>query len=238
MDGGKRSLIVNADDFGRSPEINAGVIKAHEEGILTSASLMVRWPAAAEASAYGGDREGFSLGLHVDLCEWAFADGEWFPVYEVVPPDDPSAVAAEVKGQLEIFRDLVGRDPTHVDSHQHIHVSDPIATPVIKELAQELGVPLRSASADVQYRGDFYGQTPTGDPLPEAISVDRLIEIISSLSPGVTELGCHPGKGEQIGTTYNVERQRELTALCDQLVREVIKREGIALCTFADITGK
>ena len=41
-----RSLIVNADDFGQSPGINSGVIRAYEEGILTSASLMVRWPAA------------------------------------------------------------------------------------------------------------------------------------------------------------------------------------------------
>ena len=82
MDTGTRSLIVNADDFGRSREINSGVIKAREHGILTSASLMVRWPAATEAAAYGRDNSGFSLGLHVDLGEWAFGDGEWFPVYE------------------------------------------------------------------------------------------------------------------------------------------------------------
>ena len=44
--------IVNADDFGQSPGITRGVIAAHERGIVTSASLMVRWPSANEAAAY------------------------------------------------------------------------------------------------------------------------------------------------------------------------------------------
>lgn len=235
MDAGARSLIVNGDDFGRSREINDGVIKAREHGILTSASLMVRWPAAAEAAAYGRDKSRFSLGLHVDLAEWAFGDGEWSPVYEVIPAEDPSAVEAEVRSQLESFRDLVGRDPTHVDSHQHVHLSDPVATPVIRELARELGVPLRGASPHVEYCGDFYGQTPTGDALPEAISVERLIEILGALPAGITELGCHPGEGGRIGTTYSEERDRELNVLCDPRVRRAIEGEGIALCSFADI---
>ena len=48
-----RRLIVNADDFGQSPGVNRGIIEAHQHGIVTSASLMVSWPAAAEAAAYG-----------------------------------------------------------------------------------------------------------------------------------------------------------------------------------------
>src|SRR4051794_16830036 len=47
-----RYVIVNADDFGQSRGINRGIILAHEQGIVTSASLMVRWAAAAEAAAY------------------------------------------------------------------------------------------------------------------------------------------------------------------------------------------
>lgn len=47
----ERHLVVNADDFGLSPGVNRGVIEAHEAGIVTSASLMVRWPGAAEAAA-------------------------------------------------------------------------------------------------------------------------------------------------------------------------------------------
>ena len=47
-----RHLIVNADDYGLTSGINRGIAEAHENGILTSASLMVRYPAAAEAAAY------------------------------------------------------------------------------------------------------------------------------------------------------------------------------------------
>lgn len=58
----KPYLIVNANDFGQSAGVNQGIITAHEQGIVTSASLMVRWPAAVEATAYGRAHPEFSLG--------------------------------------------------------------------------------------------------------------------------------------------------------------------------------
>ena len=62
-----RQLIVNADDFGQSHSVNRGILAAHERGIVTSTSLMVRWPAAAKAAALGRTHPRLSLGLHVDL---------------------------------------------------------------------------------------------------------------------------------------------------------------------------
>jgi chitin disaccharide deacetylase len=232
---GSRFLIVNADDFGRSPEVNSGVVEGYERGIVTSASLMVRWPAAAEAAAYRRDVSRFSLGLHVDLAEWDFREGEWVPVYEVVPMDDFLAVEAEVRKQLASFRELVEDDPTHLDSHQHVHTSDPAATQAVGKIASELSVPVRSASRHVRYCGDFYGQTATGEPLHDAITVESLIQILVELPPGVTELGCHPGKGCHVDTTYRAERERELEVLCDPRVREAMRREGIVLRSFAEL---
>ena len=84
----KRYLIVNADDFGQSHGVNRGIIEAHERGIVTSASLMVRWPAATEAAAYSRQHPHLSLGLHVDFGEWACRGGHWVPLYEVVPSND------------------------------------------------------------------------------------------------------------------------------------------------------
>jgi predicted glycoside hydrolase/deacetylase ChbG (UPF0249 family) len=63
-------LIVNADDFGQSPGINRGIIEAHEQGIVTSASLMTRWLAAGEAALYAKQFPKLSVGLHLDLGEW------------------------------------------------------------------------------------------------------------------------------------------------------------------------
>src|SRR5262245_64423892 len=113
-----RSLIVNADDFGLSAGVNRGIIEAHERGIVTSASLMVRGSAAAAAAAYARAHPALSVGLHLDLGEWAWRDGGWVSVYEVVRADDARAVVAEAARQLAAFRRLVGLSPTHLDSHQ------------------------------------------------------------------------------------------------------------------------
>src|SRR5258708_19479264 len=118
-------LIVNADDFGQSTGVNQGILRGHDEGIVTSASLMVRWPAAAEAALAGRSRPRLSLGLHVDLGEWKLDEGEWVPVYRVVALDDASAVRAEIGDQLEPFRRFVGHAPTHIHPHHHFHPPQP-----------------------------------------------------------------------------------------------------------------
>src|SRR5713101_8826659 len=121
-----RSLIINADDFGQSPGVNRGIIEAHERGIVTSTSLMVRWPAAREAARYACTHPELSVGLHLDLGERAFRDGSWVFLYIVVPRDDKEAIEAEVQRQLDAFRRLMDSNPTHMDSHQHAHRVDPV----------------------------------------------------------------------------------------------------------------
>ncbi len=216
--------------------MNRGVIEAHEGGIVTSASLMVRWPAAAGAAAYAREHPNLSIGLHVDLGEWFYREGAWLPAYEVVPADDPAAVAVEAARQLAAFRRLVGRDPTHVDSHQHVHRLEP-ARSVLVEAARRLAVPLRHETPGIHHRGDFYGQTAKGLPLPDAISVGALIGTLAALPPGVTELGCHPGFGDDLESAYRGERADEVRALCDPRVRAAIASEGIVLCSFGDLGG-
>jgi predicted glycoside hydrolase/deacetylase ChbG (UPF0249 family) len=229
----ERYLIVNADDFGQSPGVNRGVIEAREHGIVTSASLMVRWPAAAEAASYGRQQPNFSLGLHVDLGEWAYRNGRWIPIYEVVPIDDLQGAKDEVSRQLAAFRTLVGRDPTHIDSHQHAHLREPVRS-VLIELSRQLEIPLRHFCSEVRYCGDFYGQTAEGSPLANSISVDRLIKFLAAISPGITELGCHPGLGDDLETMYSNERAQEVKVLCDEKVRTSIGTERIELRSFGN----
>jgi predicted glycoside hydrolase/deacetylase ChbG (UPF0249 family) len=232
---GERIVIVNADDFGRTAGINAGIARAHEHGIVTSASLMVRWPAAAEAGAYARANPSLGVGLHVDLGEWAYEDGRWASVHEVVALEDEVAVEAEVLRQLDSFRRLVGRDPTHLDSHQHVHVqSNSVGSP-LRRLAGRLGAHVRRASPTVTYCGDFYGQTEMGVSQPYLLRPERLVEILAALSPGVTELACHPGLGPDIDSSYKEERELEVAALCDPRVRSAIESERITLCTFGDV---
>ncbi len=232
-----RYLIVNADDFGRSPGVNRGIMRAHQQGIVTSASLMVRWPAAAAAAAYARRNRSLSVGLHLDLGEWFYRDSNWTVVYQVVEPDDVSAVRKEISRQLAAFRKLLGRGPSHIDSHQHVHRREPVRTAAL-EATSQLGIPLRDCKPSVRYCGRFYGQTTEGCTYPEWISVDALIRLITELPPGITEMSCHPGEGKDLDTMYLTEREQEVKVLCDPRVGSALAQLSIRLCSFNDLTGR
>src|SRR5260221_11481016 len=107
-------IVVNADDLGLSDGVNRGIIEAHENGIVTSASLMVDGAAVEAAIAEGRAPPRLSLGLHIDLGEWKFQDGGWLPLYERVRFDDPLSVREEIDRQFGEFRRIAGRMPTHL----------------------------------------------------------------------------------------------------------------------------
>ncbi|MFM2295464.1 MAG: hypothetical protein RLZZ350_1877 [Verrucomicrobiota bacterium] len=229
----KKYLIVNADDFGLTAGVNAGIIRAHEHGIVTSASLMVRGAAVADAVAYAKMRPQLGVGLHIDLCEWRCVNDKWKLAYEVVPLTDEHAVRAEVARQLESFMRLMGRAPDHLNSHQHVHHDEPLKT-ILAAHAKQLGVVLRHTDARVNYCGAFYGQSDKGYAYHEGISADALVKILRELPPGVSELCCHPGLDAELDSVYRVEREMECTALCDARVRAVVVKTGIELRTFAN----
>lgn len=230
-----RRLIVNADDFGQSAGVNEGIIQCHEHGIVTSASLMVRWPSAPAAADYARAERALSVGLHLDLGEWTYRDGEWVPLYHVAAAHDPDTIRAEIASQLDTFRQLMRCDPTHIDSHQHVHRWDGVAA-VLREIADQIGAPVRECSADVQYIGAFYGQGPKGEILQGTISVEHLIRILVTLPEGATELGCHPGLRRDVESLYVAEREQEVQVLCDPRVRATIEAEDIELISFRDLT--
>jgi predicted glycoside hydrolase/deacetylase ChbG (UPF0249 family) len=230
-----RRLIVNADDFGQADSINQGIIQAFEHGIVTSASLMVRFPATTAAAEFARRCDRLSVGLHLDLGEWTCRDGQWTQRYSVVTETDAQAVVDEVERQLTAFRQLLGRDPTHFDSHQHVHRSEPLLS-ILLEAGHRLGIPVRHFGP-VLYRGDFYGQTNQGHPYPEGLTVDNLKRVISTLPAGVTELGCHPGVSDDMDSMYRAERMQELKTLCDPRIRECLAASGVELCSFHEFAA-
>lgn len=229
-----RRLVVNADDFGRSAAINRGVLRAHREGIVTSASLMVRYPDAAAAARAARGCPRLGLGLHLDLGEWELRDGGWHSVYDVARTDDAVAVEAELARQLADFERLAGAPPTHIDSHQHVHREEPVRSAVARVAAALGGLPVRHAPG-VRYCGAFYGQGRHGEPLPELITADALVRLVAGLEPGVTELACHPADGVDFESSYAAERPAELRALCDPRVAQAVRERGVQLCSFAEL---
>lgn len=220
-----------------SPGVSRGILAAHAKGIVTSTSLMVRPRHAAEAVELSRAYPALGLGLHVDFCEWEYTDWEWRLAYEVVPLQDESEVADEIQRQYERFRELVGREPTHFDSHQHFHLRDSVR-PHLMELAKRINVPIRQCTPGLRYIGRFYGQSAVGAPVPGAITVDALVAVLSDLPIGVSELACHPGDASDLNTRYQSERTLEQQALCDPDVRAAVERENITLCSFADVRNR
>lgn len=195
-----RFLIVNADDLGMTAAVNEGIFLAHEEGIVTSASLMVHGEAAPAAVETLGEHSNLAVGLHLEAGK-------------------------DCRQQLDRFRDLVGRDPTHLDSHKHVHEIDEAFGAAAEALAAELEVPLRNRA--IRYERRFYGR--------DAISPEHLIELIESLLPGWTEIGCHPAAGPVPSSSYDAEREIELETLRDPGVKNLLNVTSVQLCSFAHV---
>ena len=232
----KKYLIVNADDFGMSHGVNRGIMKSHKYGIVTSASLMVRRRAAIEAASYGRRQANFSLGIHVDLGEWEYRAEKWLPNYQRVNLNDAKAVEKEIASQVAVFLKLVGKAPTHLDSHQHVHLREPVRS-ILLQVAKRFKIPLRLFSPKVQYCGKFYGQTKPGIRDASVLSVSGLRAILKNLPSGYNELGCHPGEANDVQTDYRIERLKEVNILCHPQVRKALTDLDIQLCSFSTMSA-
>jgi predicted glycoside hydrolase/deacetylase ChbG (UPF0249 family) len=226
-------LIVNADDFGLTDGVNRGIVHAHRQGIVTSASLMVRAPAAGDAAGLARESPRLGLGLHFDIGEWVQRNGEWIARYQYADTDAPAAVEAELESQVRLFVQLTGKPPDHLDSHQHVHRFRPEVTAAVFDAANRLGVGVRSRDP-VAYRG-LYGQDRDGRSLPGAIAPDAYVAAIHALEPGITELACHPGYAVGLESDYGMEREIELQSLCDPRVVAAIAERGVRLITWGDV---
>ena len=221
-------LIVNGDDFGASRGINRGILEAHRVGILTSTSLMVDMLRSEEAVALLRGAPDLSVGLH------ACMDGEAGGPASLLVTEN--GCRAELHRQLRRFEELMGRLPTHVDSHHHVH-RDPRLLPRFLELAARCGCPLREYSS-VRCVLSFYGQWG-GETRREQIGVEGLVRLLQTeVRDGVTELCCHPGYVDvEVRSSYSTEREIELRTLCDPALRESLEQRGIRLIGFRDLPG-
>jgi chitin disaccharide deacetylase len=151
-----RRLIVNADDFGLSPSVNQAVIRAHREGVLTTASLMVNEPGFDEAVALARENPALGVGLHLTLLHGhAALTAEQIPGLVNGRGEFDSAPArvgfryfanrrlrsqlrAEIHAQFEKFSST-GLPLDHVNGHLHLHLH-PVVFGILMNDAEELGI--------------------------------------------------------------------------------------------------
>jgi len=151
-----KELIVNADDFGLSSGANRGIIKAWQEGILTSASLMVGGGAFKEAAALARAHQGLQVGLHLTLVQGsAVLEQQGVPSLTDHGGDfgDDAVLAGmryfflrplrkklylEIEAQIERCLDA-GIELSHIDGHLNIHMH-PVVFDILCQLMPRYGI--------------------------------------------------------------------------------------------------
>jgi predicted glycoside hydrolase/deacetylase ChbG (UPF0249 family) len=254
-----KRLIINADDFGFTPDVNAGIIHAHREGVLTATTLMANGDAFDEAVRLARQTATLDVGCHLVLVQ-----GASLVTGRPLPETVRQLLLALARRQIDVFRELraqiekilsAGLRPTHLDSHKHTHALPGIFRLVVR-LAHEFSIPyvrlpfdatlpLARMSCDIARR--HYCQWTrgynvcmtdhfTGFRLTGSLTEKTLAATICSLHDGITEFMCHPGfVGPallQARTRLKESRLRELEALTSPRIRELIAAQGVQLADF------
>ena len=245
-----RTLIVNADDFGLTRGVSAGILAAHRDGIVSSTTVLVTADPDRSQLAEARDA-GLGLGLHVNFTLGrpltrgrSLVDRAGAFVRDprrAAAAADPSEVRAEVRAQIACFERLVGRPPTHLDTHHHVGLYAPVRE-VVLEVAREHRLPVRSQDADARARARCAGLRTTdhffGESGPAAYwSAARTLFQLRALPPGVSEFMCHPGRFDaDLGySRYGRQREVELTGVGAPGARAAAAALGIELRHFGQL---
>ena len=217
-----RKLVVNADDFGFTRDVNRGIIEAHRNGILTSTTLMATGAAFDDALSLARENPALDIGVHLVLV------GE--PPFPITMAQ---LLRAMLLGRIRIYDELraqvrrifdAGLEPTHLDTHKHTHLLPPVLDAVARLSAEykipwvrrPFDLPLTPASrpgigrakratnqAIGAVRRRFgrvlarHGCRSTdhfaGFQITGRYNAAELSQLIRALPEGSTEFMCHPG---------------------------------------------
>ena len=261
-----KRLIVNADDLGVGKRRNDGIVEAHRLGIVTSTSVIVNGEAFDHAVDLLRETPSLDVGLHLNLSEGPAvgegyrtlvdAEGQFFGKEATRQKADEGAFdPEEIERETEAqWKRLVeqGVQPSHIDSHQHIHIYGKLFEPVVR-VARDHGVrfvrlpqePSDGTARMEEYRSHvekvksafpaggvdaFIGITLTG-----CMSRERVLELVGNLGEGVTELMVHPGYSDRPDGFSGPDREVELEVLTDKELHRQIEEGGIELVRFRDL---
>jgi predicted glycoside hydrolase/deacetylase ChbG (UPF0249 family) len=255
-------LVVNADDFGFTRDVNAGIVEAHRTGILTATTLMANGDAFDDAVRLAREIPSLDIGCHLVLVG---APG--FPL------TIPELVRAVALGRIRIYDELMkqvrrivdaGLSPTHLDTHKHTHLLPPVLEAVAR-ISEEFRIPWVRRPFDFPLQPGGVGWKNrlmrlmsgrfgsalarhhcrstdwfAGFRLTGRYRSGDLAELIRALPEGVTEFMCHPGRcGDELRsarTRLKESREEELRALTSPEVRAVLAEAGVKLVSFRDLS--
>jgi predicted glycoside hydrolase/deacetylase ChbG (UPF0249 family) len=270
----RKQLVVNADDFGFTPDVNQGIVEAHCRGILTATTLMANGDAFDDALRLARETPTLDIGAHLVLI-----GGKSLISGDPYPATVAQLVTALARRRLRPYDELraqvrrildAGIRPSHFDTHKHTHLAPPVLDAVVR-LAEEFGVrwvrrpfdfPLNAIRGGIprlkRLTSDALGLTRrrfhrvlerhgcrttdhfAGFQITGRFRAAELVELMSVIPAGSTELMCHPGRcGEALRgarTRLKESREHELEALISPEVRAALARHQIELVNYAQLT--
>jgi predicted glycoside hydrolase/deacetylase ChbG (UPF0249 family) len=139
----RKQLVVNADDFGFTPDVNRGIVAAHRDGILTATTMMANGAAFDDAVRLAGSTPTLDIGCHLVLV-----GGESLLTKRAFPATVSQLMVALAKRELRVYDELAaqvrrivqaGVQPTHLDTHKHTHLA-PQVLDAVARIGEEFGV--------------------------------------------------------------------------------------------------
>jgi len=246
-----RWLIVNADDFGFTRDVNRGIIEAHRRGILTATTLMANGQAFDDAVALARENPSLDVGCHLVLT----GSRSLLPPHLAYPRKVPALLAALALRRIRLYDELAaqlrrileaGIRPTHLDTHKHVHLLPPVLE-VVARLAEKFHIPWirrplvfpRRLQGILRRHGCRTTDHFAGYGLTGRLRARQILELIAHLPAGTTELMCHPGRcGPELmaaPTRLKQSREEELEALTAPETRQALAAASIRLGAFREL---
>ncbi|AJO16476.1 chitin disaccharide deacetylase [Bacillus paralicheniformis] len=243
-----KSLIINADDFGFSRGVNLGIIEAFQHGVLTSTTLMVNMQEAEHAVELARQNRELGVGVHLTLTAGRPILGGLHTItdeegnfrkllyYQGFFDIDLDEVYREWKAQIEKALSF-GLNPTHIDSHHHIHTYGNLPEVFVK-LAKEYDLPCRKVNHD---HPSLWKGVRSNDAFE--LKVDRLKDLSSILrdyqDAAVIEVMCHPAYVDKClleKSSFHYPRVYELSLLTEPSLKSALQQcPDIRLTSYASL---
>jgi predicted glycoside hydrolase/deacetylase ChbG (UPF0249 family) len=256
---GDRLLIINADDFGVSPAVNVGTLKALKFGLVKTTTIIVPGPAFDEAAKMVKDNPGLDVGIHLTLS-CGYGKGNFGPVLS--PREVPSLVGKNgyFRGAAEIifvnkeeavkeFRAQIARaiaagiQPSHIDCHMGCYEWRLDLFMAAIQLAKEYGLPMRNGLALRKFLVRWKGVL-SSDRFSMFYDVDEsrreqtYFSCFKQLKSGVNELAVHvaePIPGRMDDPSEHGRRDNELRIFTSPKTRELLDQLGIKLIGYREL---
>lgn len=257
-------IIFNADDIGYSEAVTLGIIKAHQDGVINSTTMMTNMDAAPFAAKLLKENPGLYCGQHTNIVigkpvsnpndiPSLVDENGYFNTKARLKQGlklDKDEIKIEVRAQAERFKELMGHYPTHIEAHA---VFDPNLQVAIREVATELGVHYTDIDMYVE-NGKFVKSRDThnsGYEVPvnpkimyyqDKVSLDYwLNDEAELLKEDLVEMHTHPGYIDQYlmdCSSYNLTRALEVQIACDPRLKQWAKDNDVKFISFDDIKKK